>query len=295
MTILNVSKRPVLTALVALPVLAALIGWFSWPSRPEAVDDERILAEGITYTRRVLTEPRRLMFHTIEIDLTVAGRSIMVTPPSPKEGHELSAATVRDFAKTHNAQVAINGSFFEPFEGSSLFNYYPQDGDPVNVYGLTISNGEPYSTDSKVLPVFCVHEGKALITRRGCPKGTQEALAGRPLLVWEGRSLPATRGAAANRPSPRTAVGINKDGTRLWMFAVDGRQEGYSNGVTLPELAGLVRVPGVHTALNLDGGGSTTMVGRVSDKVEVLNSPIHTRIPMRERPVANHLGVVDGL
>lgn len=47
-------------------------------------------------------------------------------------------------------------------------------------------------------------------------------------------------------------------------------------------------------ALNLDGGGSTTMV--VSDRKGIggLNSPIHTKLPMRERPVANNLGFYVG-
>jgi hypothetical protein len=47
---------------------------------------------------------------------------------------------------------------------------------------------------------------------------------------------------------------------------------------------------GAYKALNLDGGGSTTLVVADSGGTRSLNSPIHTRIPMRQRPVANHLG-----
>jgi hypothetical protein len=50
---------------------------------------------------------------------------------------------------------------------------------------------------------------------------------------------------------------------------------------------------GVYNAINLDGGGSTTLVLANPDKEgkpKTLNAPTHTKIPMRDRPVANHLG-----
>ncbi|MFF7681794.1 phosphodiester glycosidase family protein [Microbacterium sp. NPDC007973] len=67
---------------------------------------------------------------------------------------------------------------------------------------------------------------------------------------------------------PRTAVGVIDD-NHLVFVVVDGRQEGYSEGVTLPELADIMLSLGATTAYNLDGGGSSTMYfnGRV------VNSP----------------------
>ena len=44
-------------------------------------------------------------------------------------------------------------------------------------------------------------------------------------------------------------------------------------------------------AINLDGGGSTAMAIATPAGPRVLNSPIHTGLPLRERPVANHLGI----
>ena len=76
------------------------------------------------------------------------------------------------------------------------------------------------------------------------------------------------------------------------LMIVDGRQPNYSEGITLSELAELMREFGAYHALNLDGGGSSTLVvAGVDGQPRVLNSPIHTRIPGRERPVATHLGV----
>jgi exopolysaccharide biosynthesis protein len=77
------------------------------------------------------------------------------------------------------------------------------------------------------------------------------------------------------------------------LFVVDGRQPNYSEGMSLPELAQVMLDYGADTALNLDGGGSSTLVMEGNDgKPHVLNSPIHGRVPPgRERPVANHLGI----
>ena len=74
------------------------------------------------------------------------------------------------------------------------------------------------------------------------------------------------------------------------MIVVDGKQPLYSEGVTIAELTGIVQSLGAYTALNLDGGGSTTLVMTKNGKPKLLNAPIHTKLPMHERPVANHLG-----
>lgn len=60
---------------------------------------------------------------------------------------------------------------------------------------------------------------------------------------------------------PRTAIGTSKDGKTLYMVAVDGR--GISKGATQVELAYLMYEIGCYNAINLDGGGSTAMVGRL--------------------------------
>ncbi|NUN07844.1 MAG: DUF4623 domain-containing protein [Ignavibacteriaceae bacterium] len=68
---------------------------------------------------------------------------------------------------------------------------------------------------------------------------------------------------------PRTAVGLNQDSTRFYLVTVDGRQAGFSVGMSLPQMAAYMLSIGCYQALNLDGGGSTTMVIRG----KVVNSP----------------------
>jgi len=89
---------------------------------------------------------------------------------------------------------------------------------------------------------------------------------------------------------PRTAVAVRHDRQRLLLVTVDGRQPGYSEGMTLVELAGFLRAIGATDAINLDGGGSTTMAVRRADgSVAVVNRPSDRN---GERAVANALALV---
>ncbi len=72
---------------------------------------------------------------------------------------------------------------------------------------------------------------------------------------------------------PRTAVGVSKDGRYLIWLTVDGRQEGYSMGATLGEVADWLRRFGAQDGLNLDGGGSTAMVMSGAGGAVGLNPP----------------------
>lgn len=84
--------------------------------------------------------------------------------------------------------------------------------------------------------------------------------------------------------NPRTAVGISRDSLTLYLVTVDGRQA-RSAGMTLAELASVMRGLGSYQAVNLDGGGSTAMVIRGV----VVNTPSDTG---GERAVGNALVVV---
>jgi len=117
-----------------------------------------------------------------------------------------------------------------------------------------------------------------------------ELIGGTPRLIrdgvatveWENEYCP--RSFTYDR-HPRTAVGFNQDSTKLYFFTVDGRQPGYSVGMSLFELADYMLEWSVYQAVNLDGGGSTTMVVRGN----VVNSPSDAA---GERAVANALMVI---
>jgi exopolysaccharide biosynthesis protein len=95
----------------------------------------------------------------------------------------------------------------------------------------------------------------------------RQAVGGGPWLVRDGK--PAVDGLAENLDEthftmarhPRTAAGVTASGDLL-LVAVDGRQEGVSRGMSLPELADYMMKLGATQAINLDGGGSTAMAIR---------------------------------
>lgn len=72
---------------------------------------------------------------------------------------------------------------------------------------------------------------------------------------------PAFFGSFVAARQPRTLAGVRANG-RILLVTVDGRRPGWSAGATLPEAARLMRSLGARDALNLDGGGSTTMTVR---------------------------------
>jgi len=80
---------------------------------------------------------------------------------------------------------------------------------------------------------------------------------------------------------PRTLIGIDRKGT-LWLVAIDGRQPDYSMGMTFKDLLALCARLDLVNALNLDGGGSTTMTAGGA----LVNKPSDVTGP---RPVSDAL------
>jgi hypothetical protein len=99
--------------------------------------------------------------------------------------------------------------------------------------------------------------------------GIMDTLGGNPTLIEQGQIVPENVYGTDSffKRHPRTGVGTTPDGKVLFV-TVDGRQRGYSVGMTLGQFAKVFEGLGADYALNLDGGGSTTMVinGRVVNR-----------------------------
>jgi exopolysaccharide biosynthesis protein len=187
----------------------------------------------------------------------------------------------------YNQQIAINGDGFRPWRSYSLLNYYPHSGDPVSPIGLAASEGTVYHSAAENLPVLYI--ARTNQARFNTPTGrVYNAISGSQMLVEQGKVV----AIADENPEPRTAVALDKAGKRLILIVVDGRQPNYSEGATLTELGEIIIEQGGYFGMNLDGGGSTTLVKEGGfGRAEVLNSPIDHRIPGWQRPVGNHLGI----
>ncbi|MBX6377715.1 MAG: phosphodiester glycosidase family protein, partial [Clostridia bacterium] len=116
-----------------------------------------------------------------------------------------------------------------------------------------------------------------------------DAVGGSPILLRDGRVQPFDEEQAFGRRSaPRAAIG--RDGDQVVLAVLDGRQPGYSEGLTLRHWAELLAILGLEEALNLDGGGSATLVVRDQET----GKPIPANRPSdgKERPVASVVAVL---
>ena len=262
--------RPRRRLVLALLLPAALL--VATPARAEERERPPVEAwdlwsephPGVRYLRRVTTAPCTV--HVLAIDLAEEGVALELTP------HADRWETVRTLAEEEGFEAAVNGGFWESFSRPG---------------GLHVSAGEawPETHDDGHYGFFAVRERRgrrrALISPPEAfvdPPPTDLALAtsGRPMLVRDGELdvLAIDPVESANRRQPRTAVGVSADGRRVWLAVTDGRQE-HSKGMTLYELGRLLAELGAADALNLDGGGSSTLfVERLGG---VINAPSGSR------------------
>ena len=120
-------------------------------------------------------------------------------------------------------------------------------------------------------------------------ESVQQAVGGREWIVRDGAVSISPHPASADEIHPRSAIGLTADG-RLILATVDGRETGVSAGVRLPELAELMLERGAVSAINLDGGGSSSLVVRRAGT----ETPVIVNRPSDgfERPVTNSIQVI---
>lgn len=182
-----------------------------------------------------------------------------------------------------------------------LQGYRVTDGQKQKVRMVVVKDGV-VTENRKTFPKSLKVQGKVLIGRdegarqlrrlkKGMPVTVKSRLAPRPKMAITGNVFLIRDGERKARDDremhPRTAVGIDYDTGVIFLLVIDGRQDS-SRGYTMVETAKLMEYLGADEALNLDGGGSSTMVARrPNGKIKVLNSPSDGR----QRWVPNGLEV----
>ena len=180
----------------------------------------------------------------------------------------------------------------------------------VDLVGLAASEGRVYSAfDADPPKPFAIHanaaglnidaDNHATIVHHN-PADPSGRTVAEPVTLWNafagneeilaGGVNVASTGAWDGTLNPHTVIGLAPRRV-LVLFTVDGRQPGASEGMTTSEVADLLRRDyGVTDALNLDGGGSTTLC--LADPVpRVVNVPVGLGTPGTERPVGSNLAV----
>ena len=159
-------------------------------------------------------------------------------------------------AQAYNAVAAVNGSYFSIKKSNSVC-FLQIDGvvkDTTTTAELDMRVNGAVQTDKGRLKILPWSKD---IENYHCAK---DVLASGPMLLQQGKASnwEACDSLFIHTQHPRSAVAVKKDGT-TWFVTVDGRAPGHANGMSIPELAHLLRILGGYDALNLDGGGSTTL------------------------------------
>jgi exopolysaccharide biosynthesis protein len=249
-------------------------------AQPEGFRSARTepLSDGdVIYSRWESAQPPQVL-HVVQFNLGSSKNQLEVSPESAK-GQKPSK-----LAQDRKALVSINGSFFDP---------------AMNPLGLVVHGGKTWTgtKDTKGYFVFactlshhCAIEESRGYFSGSLPQGQVAlALSGRPLLVQQ--NVPRSKDEDSSCPQfcmrrhPRAGLALTQGNKSLLMVVLEGRQPNAS-GASLSEFAGILQSLGAHFAINLDGGGSASLV--VGGK-RVSGRPMGES---DERPVANILSIV---
>src|SRR5262245_16250402 len=288
--------------LAALTFLLGIVA-VPLPAEPAPARSVTHPYDGITYIEASAAAPRAIRVHVIQVDLKAPGVRLMLTPPAGPR--ETIRQTTAGFVNEVHAQAGMNAHFFLPFPSSDTTAW---------LIGLAASDGRVFSAcespeqsfalvaDAPAINVdrdnhaSIVHCDPAQPDGRHVKEDVQlwTALAGSSQIVTDGVvTIPQYRDAAhpdaaltpgtqrhfANDHSwydvatARSAIGLSKDGRTLTLFTVDAR--GGSDGMKVGEVATwLIDEYEVWNALNVDGGGSTSLVltDTVTGKAALVNT-----------------------
>lgn len=188
--------------------------------------------------------------------------------------YEPVRTVVSKHADRHGAFAAINGSFFDMDKHNPIC-FLRIDGVQLgeNTPGVDTINRKYYQYGCLVLregrPVL-LHTDSSRVWEQSLPDSN--VMTAGPLLMLDGRAFPMRNDRTfVTQRHNRTALGIRADGTVL-LVVVDGRMR-ESAGLSLTELIDVMRWLGCRDAINLDGGGSTTMYMQGQPWQGVLNYP----------------------
>jgi len=198
-----------------------------------------------------------------------------------------------DFVQEEDAIGGINGSYFDMKDGGSI-TYFKVNGEVVN-QSLASTRSKLDLRLNGAITIDANHGKGALVNIVAAdttnPNWASEIKASDvmvcgPLLIMNDTLVSLSNNAFNNNRHPRSAVAINGD--KLILITVDGRNK-QAYGMNLSELAFFLKQIGAEKALNLDGGGSTTLVLNSKKKKGVLNYPTDNKKfdHEGERPVAN--------
>ena len=260
--------------------------------------DTTTVAPGVTQTiNYALTkDDKQIVYYIATADIAREDVSIHANyhANDPSQGwamsrvsDQMSAAQKRhsdpsdtaNYVEHYNAVVGVNADFYNMTTGAPS--------------GALVMEGVEYHGVASENFFAILKDGTAMIGSSSdyaaYKDQIQEAVGGSVYLVKDGKSVVTSAADYYNSRHSRTCVGITAEG-KVVLMVLDGRQEPFSAGGSAEELAQIMLDAGCVTAINLDGGGSTTFVAKQegSDTLTVVNRPSDGY----ERSVSSSLMVV---
>ena len=271
---------------------------------PEAFDwsgdNVKTLCPGIQYVKLEYNSPRIMKVAAVRIDLKTPGLRFKVTGRAENWGKPMPdyskpeyavrtlRVTTRKFMEQSvkdgdNMVVAVNGAPWAPWKMPWNHRY-------ADKMRLLVSDGVLVSPPLKGdRPSFVVDKsGKcsfATIREGDDISHIRQAISGFVTILKDGKLIIADE---VNKLAPRTGYGLDSECRYLYLFVVDGRQKGYSMGCSVYETGQFLKYFGAAEAVNMDGGGSTTLLLRDRDEIIKLN---HQR-GNAERTVGASMGII---
>lgn len=246
------------------------------------------VAEGITLHRSAFNESLFGANQYLCVLEVAPGARFDIVPAADRTLERTSA-----LAEQRGAVAAVNGSFFNMKAPYGSANYLRVDGQELasNAYDGYENSGQGRSI--RQTGAVATFKGAMYVLKSDDLARWEHDIAAEdvvttgPVLLVGGETEEIVLNDFNTRRNPRTAVGRRTDGTVLLVVA-DGRNQ-EAAGLSMRELQQVMAALGCVDAINLDGGGSTTMVVHG----EVVNHPSDNRKfdPAGERSVANAIVV----
>jgi len=289
-------SKLVVFASFASAAIAALAEPIDWNAAEQ-------IAPGVKAAGYRATIPRMMECRLLRVDLRQEGLSFVSTGRAKEWGEAMPDVTNRTIivdtrreptesfmrrkrAEGLNVVAAVNTAPWTPWES-------PWNHKFARLPHLAVADGEVLSHNRKPGPMLVVwKDGTAVITNALAEADFAKVAVAHPgfgIIMRDGNAPERKAGNA--KLAPRTAYGISKDGRFLYVLVVDGRQPDWSLGADMADLAILLKEAGASDAMNMDGGGSTTLVTLGADGALVHRNR-HDPKCRHYRSVSLNLGIV---
>lgn len=285
----RVMMRAMLAVVFAILALGGTAAANAQPSTACQYQDPttpQTLFPGVTYQTVTIAcgtqQQDTTLAHVLTVD--VGSGSISLGSSTAASSATFGLTLPSQFLTATGAAVAVNANLFDANDCCHYSAAY--QGQPTQLCGWQVSGGKTQSPQG-AKPTGCqaeypfnaslvqLKDGTVRILYSNTPQipelSVTTAVTGSHMLVHGGKSLGPFSGSSTDffGPNARTLAGLSKDGKTLWLVTLDKA----GTGLTLDEAAAVMLHLGAASAINLDGGGSSTMVQASSGGFAFLNVP----------------------